>query len=100
MVFKKIINDPYKVVDEMVDGIVLAHHDILKFAKKKSLYIGDIAISYEIINFRSKKSNFNVEFNKVWIHGLLHLIGYNHIRNKDYFIMSKMEKKIFYSINQ
>ena len=74
--------------------------DILKFAKKKSLYIGDIAISYEIINFRSKKSNFNVEVNKVWIHGLLHLIGYNHIRNKDYFIMSKMEKKIFYSINQ
>ncbi len=32
MAFKKIINDPYKVVDEMVDGIVLAHHDILKFA--------------------------------------------------------------------
>ena len=32
MVFKKIINDPYKVVDEMIDGIVLAHHDILKFA--------------------------------------------------------------------
>ena len=32
MVFKKIINDPYKVVDEMVDGIVLAHHNILKFA--------------------------------------------------------------------
>ena len=32
MVFKKIINDPYKVVDEMVEGIVLAHHDILKFA--------------------------------------------------------------------
>ena len=32
MIFKKIINDPYKVVDEMVEGIVLAHHDILKFA--------------------------------------------------------------------
>ena len=32
MVFKKIINDPYKVVDEMVDGIVLAHHNILRFA--------------------------------------------------------------------
>ena len=72
----------------------------LKFIKQKKLYIGDLAASYEIINFRSKKSNFNVEFNKVWIHGLLHLIGYNHIRNKDYFIMSKMEKKIFYSINQ
>ena len=32
MIFKKIINDPYKVVDEMVEGIVLAHYDILKFA--------------------------------------------------------------------
>ena len=40
MVFKKIINDPYKVVDEMVDGIVLAHHDILKFANNnKETYI-------------------------------------------------------------
>ena len=35
MVFKKIINDPYKVVDEMIDGIVLAHQDILKFANNK-----------------------------------------------------------------
>ena len=32
MAFKKIINDPYHVVDEMVEGIVLAHDDILKFA--------------------------------------------------------------------
>ena len=36
MVFKKIINDPYKVVDEMIDGIVLAHHDILKFANNNN----------------------------------------------------------------
>ena len=34
MVFKKIINDPYNTVDEMVDGIVLAHRDILTFANK------------------------------------------------------------------
>ena len=32
MVFKKIINDPYNAVDEMVEGIVLAHSDLLKFA--------------------------------------------------------------------
>ena len=32
----------------------------LKFIKQKKVYIGDLAISYEIINFRSKKSNFNV----------------------------------------
>ena len=71
----------------------------LKFIKQKKFYIGDLATSYEIINFRSKKSNFFLEFDKVWIHGLLHLIGYNHVKNKDYFKMNKIEKKILDSIN-
>ena len=71
----------------------------LKLIKKKSIYIGDLAISYEIINSRSGKNNFPLEFDKVWIHGFLHLIGYNHIKDKDYFKMNKIEKKIINSIN-
>ena len=65
--------------------------------KKKKIYIGDLAASYEIINSRSKKK-FLAEFDKVWVHGLLHLIGYDHIRNKDYSKMSKIEKRIINSI--
>ena len=61
--------------------------------KKKKIYIGDLAASYEIINSRSKKK-FLVEFDKVWVHGLLHLIGCNHINNKDYFKMNKFETRI------
>jgi len=71
----------------------------LKKNKKKNFYLGDIAISYEIINSRSKKTNFFFELDKVWVHGLLHLIGYNHIKNKDYFKMNKVEKKVLNSIN-
>jgi probable rRNA maturation factor len=71
----------------------------LKFIKQKKLYIGDVATSYEIINSRSKENDFLFEFDKVWIHGLLHLIGYNHIKNKDYSKMNKIEKKILNSIN-
>ena len=56
----------------------------LKLQKDKEIYIGDIAISYEIINLRSKSNNLLLEFDKVWIHGLLHLVGYDHIINKDY----------------
>jgi len=70
----------------------------LKFVKQKKIYIGDIAVSYEVINSRSKKKNFFLEFDKAWVHGLLHLIGYNHIKNKDYFKMSKFEKRILNSI--
>jgi len=71
----------------------------LKFSRRKEFYIGDVATSYEIINSRSKKNNFFLEFDKAWVHGLLHLIGYNHIKNKDYFKMNKIEKKIINSIN-
>ena len=70
----------------------------LKSIKQKKIYIGDIAASYEIISSRSKKESFIVVFDKVWIHGLLHLIGYDHIKNQDYYIMDKIEKTILNSI--
>ena len=66
--------------------------------KDQKIYIGDIAISYEIINLRSKKNDFLIEFDKVWIHGLLHLLGYDHIKNREYFKMNNIEKKILNSI--
>jgi len=69
----------------------------LKSIKYKKIYIGDIAASYEIINKRNK-NNFLLEFDRVWIHGLLHLIGYDHKKNKDYSKMNKIEEKILNSI--
>ena len=66
----------------------------LKSIKEKKIYIGDLAASYEIIHARAEKANFFREFDKVWVHGLLHLIGYDHIRNKDYYKMHKIEKRI------
>jgi probable rRNA maturation factor len=69
-------------------------YKILKKIKDKNIYIGDIAVSYEIIKSRSKKNNFFLEFDKVWAHGFLHLLGYDHIKNKDYLKMIKIEKKI------
>ena len=66
----------------------------LKIIRDKNLYIGDVAVSYEIVDSRSKKGNFFLEFDKVWIHGFLHLLGYDHIKNKDYLKMIRIEKKI------
>jgi probable rRNA maturation factor len=69
----------------------------LKLQRSKNIYIGDIAISYQEISEKSKK-NFLVEFDKAWIHGLLHLIGHNHIKDKDYYKMYSVEKRILASI--
>ena len=65
--------------------------------KEKKIYIVDLAASYEIINSRSKKK-FLAEFDKVWVHGFWHLIGYDHVKNKDYYKMNKIEKRILNSI--
>ena len=65
----------------------------LMTAKSEGIFLGDIAIDYEIINSRRKGNNFLLEFDKVWIHGLLHLLGFDHKRNKDYFKMNRLEKR-------
>ena len=66
---------------------------------KRNTYLGDIAISYEIVNKRSKKSLFDHELDKMWIHGYLHLSGHDHIKNKDFKKMSRKENLIFKQLN-
>ena len=80
--------------------------DVLSFpiknVVKNDSYIGDIAICFEIINKRSKSSNFFLEFDKMWIHGYFHLIGYDHKKLKDFERMRKKENSIlqyFHKIN-
>ncbi len=68
--------------------------DVLSFPSNNNIYIGDIAISYEIIDKRSKLSNFFIEFDKMWIHGYFHLIGYDHKKIKDFKKMNKKENLI------
>ena len=70
----------------------------LKLIKEKKIYIGDIATSYEIVNSRCEKNFFHKEFDKVWVHALLHLVGHDHIKNQDYYKMNKIEKRILNSI--
>ena len=72
--------------------------DVLSFpfinVEKKSVYIGDIAISFEVVNQRSKTSNFFLELDKMWIHGYLHLIGYDHKKLRDFKKMTKKENLV------
>ena len=72
--------------------------DVLSFPTqnvfKNNSYIGDMAICFEIINKRSKTSNFFLEFDKMWIHGYFHLIGYDHKKLKDFKKMSKKENLV------
>ena len=53
-----------------------------RLKKRDNIYLGDVALNlYKITNLK----NFRKEFNKLWIHGFLHLMGYKHYRNSDFY---------------
>ena len=86
----KNLNFKFRKKNKTTDVLSFPSHHI----EKKSVYIGDIAISFEIVNQRSKNSNFFIELDKMWIHGYFHLIGYDHKKIKDFKKMNKKENLI------
>tara|TARA_B100000787_G_scaffold157026_1_gene133535 strand:- start:264 stop:734 length:471 start_codon:yes stop_codon:yes gene_type:complete len=69
---------------------------------KKSPYIGDIVFSYEFMNKPKMLSTleFKSKVTKVFIHGFLHLLGYDHIKLKDFKEMLIEEEKIYQTIKK
>ena len=77
--------------------------DILSFPSSKKItisnntYLGDIIISYEYLD-KPKSQNlklFNEKVIKLFIHGFLHLLGFDHKKNNDYFKMLREEDILF-----
>tara|TARA_A100001011_G_scaffold368035_2_gene421950 strand:- start:2247 stop:2711 length:465 start_codon:yes stop_codon:yes gene_type:complete len=64
-----------------------------KIKKEKEIYLGDIIINLNKFKNKKDKSKFKEELNKLWIHGLIHLFGHKHKKDKDFMIMQKIEKK-------
>ena len=75
--------------------------DVLAFESGSDLFLGDIAISFEKANEQSIEYEipFEDELLRLLIHGILHLLGYDHeISDKDDEIMRNLEEKIFLEV--
>ena len=70
-----------------------------KLKKDKEIYIGDIIVNYNKISNKNNINGFKLEFDTLWVHGLLHLFGYDHKKNKDFLNMAKEEKKFLSYLN-
>ena len=80
--------------------------DVLSFPFSKQnktskiTYIGDIIISYNFMD-KPKSQNlksFKEKIIKTFIHGFLHLLGFDHIKNKDYKKMLNEEEILYKSV--
>ena len=71
-----------------------------KIRIKKNTYLGDIIISYNYLDKPRSQDlkSFKEKVVKILIHGFLHLLGFDHKKNKDYSKMLKEENLIFKSV--
>ena len=80
--------------------------DVLSFPLNKKIkiskntYLGDIIISYNYLDkHRSQDLKlFEKKVIKIFIHGFLHLLGFDHIKNKHYSKMLREENFLFKSV--
>ena len=70
-----------------------------KLKSDREIYLGDIIINLNKVKNKDILEKFKKEFDRLWIHGLLHLFGYVHKRNEDFLKMNRIEKKYFKLIN-
>ena len=96
----KILNKKFRKKNKHTD--ILSFPSGQKTKNLKKIYLGDIIISYDYMNKPKDLTNFEFKKKtiKIFIHGYLHLLGYDHIDLKDYQIMYREEKKIFDSIEK
>ena len=94
----KKLNKKFRNKNKSTD--VLSFPSEKKLNIKKSPYIGDIVISYEFMNKPKALSalEFKDKVTKIFIHGFLHLLGYDHIKLKDFKEMLIEEEKIYQTI--
>ena len=96
----KKLNKKFRNKNKSTD--VLSFPSEKKLNIKKSPYIGDIVVSYEFMNKPKVSSTleFRSKVTKVFIHGFLHLLGYDHVKLKDFKEMLIEEEKIYQTIEQ
>ena len=71
--------------------------NLKKNLKNKKLYLGDIAISYEEF-LKKNRDDYKNGFIKIFIHGFLHLLNFDHKSNKEFKKMSLIENKLFQKV--
>ena len=95
----KKLNKKFRKKNKTTDILSFPFHEkkVLKAMLKKNnyqIYLGDIIINLNRMTLKIKDKDFTLNFDKIWIHGLAHLLGYRHKSNRDFSMMSKLENKL------
>ena len=99
----KNLNNKYRKKNKVTDVLSFPFYTKKELKKKiqaeKELYLGDIIINLNKIENKKIQKKFKIEFDRLWIHGLIHLFGHDHKKDKDFKRMYSVEEKYFNIVN-
>ena len=99
----KSLNRKFRKKNKSTDVLSFPFQTKIELNKKlkndKEIYLGDIIINFNKIKNKKILTDFKFEFDQLWIHGLVHLFGHDHKKDKDFTKMNKIEKKYFELVN-
>ena len=92
----KKLNKKFRKKDKSTDVLSFPFYTNteIRNLKNRNVYLGDVILNF----YKIDKKNFKKDFNRLWIHGFLHLLGYKHYKDKDYHKMNRIEKLILKKI--
>ena len=98
------INKEYRDIDEPTDVIsfaLLEGEDDFVMPPDDTVHLGDVVISYPRATEQAKEQEHSVERELAWlvVHGVLHLLGYDHQTDADQQAMQAIENDILYKID-
>ena len=89
------LNKKFRKKDKVTDVLSFPFNSKKNFKKilkkEKEIYLGDIIINFNKVRSKANLNFFKLEFDKLWVHGLIHLFGHDHKKEKDFKKMSKVE---------
>lgn len=90
------INKEYRGIDRPTDVISFALEDDKTIINSSVRMLGDIYISYDTVIRQAKEYNHSNERELCFlaVHGLLHLLGYDHMNNDDEKKMFDLQKEL------
>jgi len=90
------INKEYRNKDAVTDVISFAFEEVKDVNYEDVRFLGEIYISYERCKEQAKDYGHSVrrEFCYLAVHGLLHLLGYDHMTEEDKKVMRALEEEI------
>ncbi|WP_333023867.1 rRNA maturation RNase YbeY [Wolbachia endosymbiont of Pentidionis agamae] len=96
-IFLHSLNLKYRKVDKSTNVLSFASGE----ETSDQFHLGDIAISVDMIERESKEYSIRIldHTAHMLVHGLLHLLGYDHHKEAEEIIMKDLENKILKKLN-